>query len=180
MADAAPTRAELEEALAYYKRTLELHPQDEIMWMLYGNALCAADDYPQAVKAYERAAAGKRPLPEVHYLLGVARMSAGDFGGAVEAFERHLKRSQDVEVLVLASLCLDVEDDRGRSKAFFDAAMRKDSERAMAYLREYAAELVEAEGEAVAEDAEVRAGLEAAIGHIDEYLKERKAPSKKA
>lgn len=179
LTDREPTRAELDEALAYYKRTLAEHPDDEIMWMLYGNALCAVEDFREAVKAYERAAAGKRPLPEVHYLLGVARMSAGDFGGAVEAFERHLKRSQDVEVLVLASLCLDVEDDRGGSKAFFDAAMRKDSERAMAYLKEYAEELVEAEGEQAAEDEEVRAGLQAAIGHIDEYLKERSGGAKR-
>jgi len=179
LTDPLPTRAELEEALAYYRRTLETRPDDEIMWMLYGNALCAAEDFPEAVKAYEKAAAGKRPLPEVHYLLGVARMNAGDFGGAVEAFERHMQRSPDVEVYVLASLCLDVEDDRGRSKAFFEAAMRKDGARAMEYLREYAAELVEAEGEADAEDAEVRQGLKTAIEHIDEYLKERKVGPKR-
>ncbi len=177
--DREPTRAELDEAIAYYKRTLAAHPDDEIMWMLFGNALCAVEDFPEAVKAYEKAASLKRPLPEVHYLLGVARMSAGDFGGAVEAFEVHLKRSPDVEVLVLASLCLDVEDDRARSKAFFDHAMRKDGERAMEYLKDYAKELVEAEGEAAAEDAEVRQGLQAAIGHIDDYLKERTASPKR-
>lgn len=42
-----------------------------------------------------------------------------------------------------------------------------------------AAELVEAEGEAVAQDDEIRAGLEAAIGHMDEYLKERASRSKR-
>jgi tetratricopeptide (TPR) repeat protein len=179
LTDHEPTRAELDEAIAYYKRTLAAQPDDEIMWMLYGNALCAVDNYPEAVKAYEKAASLKRPLPEVHYLLGVARMSAGDFGGAVEAFEVHLKRSPDIEVLVLASLCLDVEDDRARSKAFFEQAMRKGGERAMEYLKEYAKELVEAEGEAAAEDAEVRQGLQAAIGHIDDYLKERSSGPKR-
>src|SRR2546426_859443 len=117
IADREPTRQELEEALAYYRRTLEAHPEDDIMWMLYGNALCAVEQYEEAIRAYEKASASKQALPEVHYLLGVARMSAGDFGGAVEAFEVHLKKSQDIEVLVLASLCLDVEDDRARSKA---------------------------------------------------------------
>ena len=172
LTDREPTPEELEEALAYYKRTLEGKPDDEIMWMLYGNALSAAERFGEAVKAYERAAQGKRPLPEVHYLLGVARMSAGDYGGAAEAFEVHLKRSPDVEVMVLASLCLDVEDNRAASKAFFDAAMRMDGVKTMAYLKEYAQELVEAEaGEAIDPEG-TRQGLRAAIGHIDEYLKE--------
>jgi tetratricopeptide (TPR) repeat protein len=180
LSDREPTPEELEEALAYYKATLAKAPDDEIMWMLYGNALSAALRFEEAVAAYEKAAAGKRPLPEVHYLLGVARMSAGRYGAAVEAFETHLKRSEDIEVLVLASLCLDAEDDRGRSKAFFERAMRKDGPRAMEYLREYAQELVTAEdGEApeggAPEDAQgTREGLKAAIGHINEYLKENK------
>lgn len=174
--DGEPTPEELEDALAYYKRTLGEKPDDEIMWMLYGNALSVALRHGEAVKAYERAAGGKRPLPEVHYLLGVARMSGGDFGGAAEAFEVHLKRSQDIEVMVLASLCLDVEDERAASKAFFDAAMRTDGARTMAYLKEYAQELVEAEGSEVADPEGTRQGLKAAIEHIDEYLKE--GPSK--
>jgi tetratricopeptide (TPR) repeat protein len=172
--DREPTPEELAEALAYYKRTLDERPDDEIMWMLYGNALSAAEKFTDAVAAYEKAALGKRPLPEVHYLLGVARMNAGDFGGAVAAFERHLQRFADVEVYVLASLCLDVEDERDRSKSFFEAAMRKDSARAMEYLKEYAQELVAAEGEAIPDQEGTKAGLQAAIGHIDEYLKERK------
>ena len=170
--DREPSPEELEEALAYYKRTLAEKPDDEIMWMLYGNALSAAARFEEAVKAYERAAGGKRPLPEAHYLLGVARMSAGDFGGASDAFEVHLKRFQDIEVLVLASLCLDMEDNRAGSKAFFDAAMRMDGARTMAYLKEYAQELVEAEGREAADTEGTRAGLKAAIEHIDEYLKE--------
>lgn len=176
--DREPTPEELAEALAYYKRTLEARPDDEIMWMLYGNALTAAEKHEEAVRAYEKAAAGKKPLPEVHYHLGVARMNAGDFGGAVTAFERHLQRFADVEVYVLASLCLDIEDERDRSKSFFEAAMRKDSTRAMEYLKEYAQELVAAEGEAIQDAEGTRAGLQAAIGHIDEYLKERGAPKK--
>jgi tetratricopeptide (TPR) repeat protein len=172
--DRQPTPEELAEALAYYKRTLDQRPDDEIMWMLYGNALSAAEKFSDAVTAYEKAATLKRPLPEVHYLLGVARMNAGDFGGAVAAFERHLQRFADVEVYVLASLCLDVEDERDRSKSFFEAAMRKDSARAMEYLKEYAQELVAAKGETVPDEEGTRAGLQAAIGHIDEYLKERK------
>ena len=174
IADREPTPEEIEEGLAYYQGALEKRPNDEIMWMLYGNLLCAADKFGEAVKAYEKAAAGKRPLPEVHYLLGVARMNAGDFGSAVEAFEKHLERSADVEVYVLASLCLDVEDERDRSKSFFEAAMRKDSARAMEYLKEYAEELVAAEGEVQQDPEGTRAGLQAAIGHIDEYLAERK------
>jgi tetratricopeptide (TPR) repeat protein len=178
LADREPTREELEEALAYYRRTLETHPEDDIMWMLYGNALCATEKYEEAIRAYEKASASKQALPEVHYLLGVARMNAGDYGGAVEAFEVHLKKFQDIEVYVLASLCLDVEDDRVRSKAFFDAAMRKDSTRAMAYLREYAAELVEAGGQAPEPGDDLREGLVKAIGHIDEYLKEKKGATR--
>lgn len=170
--DRQPSPEDLEEALAYYKRTLAKEPHDEIMWMLYGNALSAAERHGEAVKAYEQAASGKRPLPEVHYLLGVARMSAGDFGGAAQAFEAHLKRFQEVEVMVLASLCLDMEDERARSKAFFDAAMRADGERTMAYLKEYAKELVEAEGAEAADPEGTRQGLKAAIEHIDEYLKD--------
>lgn len=178
LADREPTREELEEALAYYKRTLEARPDDDIMWMLYGNTLCAAEHYGEAVKAYEKASTSKKALPEVHYLLGVARMSAGDYGGAVEAFEVHLTKFQDIEVYVLASLCLDIEDDRTRSKAFFDAAMRKDSVRTMAYLKEYAQELVDAPGETTEPTDELREGLTKAIGHIDEYLKERKGTPK--
>jgi tetratricopeptide (TPR) repeat protein len=170
--DRKPTPEELEEALAYYKRTLATKPEDEIMWMLYGNALSAALRFGEAVTAYEHAAKGKRPLPEVHYLLGVARMSAGDFGGAVDAFEVHLKNFQDIEVMVLASLCLDLEDNRAGSKAFFDAAMRKDGSQTMAYLKEYAKELVEAEGSQAVDAEATREGLKAAIEHIDEYLKE--------
>jgi tetratricopeptide (TPR) repeat protein len=149
------------------------------MLMLYANALCAVDRHADAVKAYERASAGARPLPEIHYLLGVARMSAGDFSGAVDAFDLHLKKSPDVEVYVLSSLCLDVEDERARSKTYFEAAMRKDSARAMEYLKEYAAELVAAGAEG--EEAEVmKQGLEQAIGHIDEYLKERVPKAEKS
>jgi len=178
LSDREPTREELEEALAYYERTLAAQPNDEIMWMLYGNALCSAERYEDAIKAYERASSGKRPLPEVHYLLGVARMSAGSFHEAVDAFDRHLARSLDVEVYVLASLCLDIEDERERSKAYFEAAMRKDGPRAMEYLKEYAAELVAAGGEGE-EAEELRTGLSNAIGHIDDYIKERKgAPPK--
>ena len=180
LSDREPTREELEEALAYYERTLAARPDDEIMLMLYGNALCAAERFPEAVKAYERASALKSPLPEVHYLLGVARMSAGNFAEAVEAFDKHLARSQDVEVYVLASLCLDVEDERERSKAYFDAAMRKDGPRTMAYLKEYAAELVAAGGEGGEEAEELKTGLQNAIGHIDDYLKEHKSPPRKA
>lgn len=178
--DREPSPEELAEALDYYKQAVAKRPGDEILLMLYGNALSAAERYPEAVAAYEKAAAGKRPLPEVHYLLGVARMNVGDFGAAVEAFERHLTRFSDVEVYVLASLCLDVEDERERSKSFFEAAMRKDSARAMEYLKEYAEELVAAEGEAAVDPEGTKAGLQAAIGHIDEYLKERKpgAPRK--
>jgi len=179
LSDREPTREELEEALAYYEHTLAAQPDDEIMWMLYGNALCAASRFEDAVKAYEKAAAGARPLPEVHYHLGVARMSAGNFEGAVDAFDKHLARSPDVEVYVLASLCLDIEDLRERSKAYFDAAMRKDGPRTMAYLREYAAELVAAEGEGE-ESEELKTGLQNAIGHIDDYLKERKGAPRKA
>lgn len=170
--DREPTPKELEEALAYYKRTLEQKPDDDIMWMLYGNALCAAERWQDAVAAYERAAQQERSLPEVQYHLGVARMAAGDYHGAVDAFDRHLMRSEDVEVLVLSSLCLDVEDDRKRSRAYFDRAMRKDSARAMACLKEYAKELVDADGGSEP-DAGTKQGLEQAISHIDEYLEEK-------
>ncbi len=181
LTDREPTPEELEEALAYYERSLKERPDDDIMWMLYGNALCAAERWADAVRAYERAAQQKRSLPEVQYHLGVARMAAGDYHGAVDAFDRHLMRSEDVEVLVLASLCLDVEDDRKRSRAYFDRAMRKDSARAMAYLREYARELVEAGGGAD-ESGGTQQGLEQAIANIDEYLDEKagKKPKKVA
>lgn len=173
LTDREPTPEELKEALAYYERALEQKPDDDIMWMLYGNALCAAERWPDAVRAYERAAQQKRSLPEVQYHLGVARMATGDYHGAVDAFDRHLTRSEDVEVLVLASLCLDVEDDRKRSRAYFDRAMRKDATRAMAYLREYAKELVEAGGGPEPEGGSTQQGLEQAISHIDEYLDEK-------
>ena len=177
ISDRVPTPAELEEAIAYYKRSLAARPDDDIMWMLYGNALCAAERWEEAVAAYEHAAAQKQVLPEVWYHLGVARMGAGDFHKAVEAFEKHLERSRDVEVLVLASLCLDVEDERARSRAFFEQAMRKDGPRAMAYLKEYAGELLEAAGPDMGAD-EAHKGLQQALGHIDEYLVERKKGSK--
>jgi hypothetical protein len=50
--------------------------------------------------------------------------------------------------------------------------MRADGERTMAYLKEYAQELVEAEGGEAPDPEGTRQGLKAAIGHIDEYLKE--------
>jgi tetratricopeptide (TPR) repeat protein len=179
--DREPTAQELAEALAYYEKALERTPDDDIMWMLYGNALCAAQRWGDAVRAYERAAGQKQSLPEVQYHLGVARMASGDYHGAVDAFDRHLMRSEDVEVLVLASLCLDVEDERKRSRAYFERAMRKDATRAMAYLREYARELVEADG-GPQEDGATKQGLTQAIGHIDEYLEEKagKRPKKAA
>jgi len=180
LSDREPTPEELEEALAYYERSLAEKPDDDIMWMLYGNALCAAERWADAVRAYERAASQKRSLPEVQYHLGVARMASGDYHGAVEAFDRHLVRSEDVEVLVLASLCLDVEDERKRSRVYFERAMVKDGTRAMAYLREYAKELVEAGGGP--EDGGTREGLKQAIGHIDEFIGEKagkKAGAKK-
>ncbi len=178
--DREPTPEELAEALAYYKRALDQKPGDDILWMLYGNALCAAERWGEAVRAYERAAQQERSLPEVQYHLGVARMASGDYHGAVDAFDRHLMRSEDVEVLVLASLCLDVEDERKRSRAYFERAMRTDNAKAMAYLREYARELAEA-GEPVEADG-TKEGLKQAIGHIDEYLEEQagvKAGAKK-
>jgi tetratricopeptide (TPR) repeat protein len=179
--DREPTPEELAEALAYYEQALARNPDDDIMWMLYGNALCAAERWSDAVRAYERAANQKRSLPEVQYHLGVARMASGDYHGAVDAFDRHLMRSEDVEVLVLASLCLDLEDDRKRSRAYFDRAMRKDAARAMEYLREYARELVEADG-GPPEEGGTKQGLEQAISHIDEYLDEKagKKPKKVA
>lgn len=107
-------------------------------------------------------------------------MASGDYHGAVDAFDRHLTRSEDVEVLVLASLCLDMEDERKRSRAYFERAMHTDSAKTMAYLREYAKELVEAGGPAEADG--TKEGLKQAIGHIDEYLEEQagvKAGAKK-
>ena len=49
----------------------------------------------------------------------------------------------------------------------------------MAYLKEYAQELVEAEGSQAPDTEATREGLKAAIGHIDEYLKEGSAKTGK-
>ena len=85
-ADAAFNDAQWQVAIDGYNSILERVPLLNALHMRIGNAHAAAENYEEAIAAYERAAAGDAALAqEVEIAVGRMRMAMGDFDAAGDA-----------------------------------------------------------------------------------------------
>jgi len=80
----------VEDAVAAFRRAVDLRPGDAILLNEYGNALAAAGETGKAVAALRDAAEARSDLPEIHNNLGNALRADGALGAAADCYRQAL------------------------------------------------------------------------------------------
>ena len=75
-------------AITWYEKQIAAAPKDSIGYLYVGNILMRQGKFPDAIEAFKKARECDGVcLEEVHYSLGLAYRSEGDFGEAKRQFE---------------------------------------------------------------------------------------------
>lgn len=75
----------------YYRKLVELHPQDERAHTLLGNSCFGQQEYALAIEAYEKATAIAPEFSPPYNALGYAHRFLGDYDSAKKAFKKYIE-----------------------------------------------------------------------------------------
>lgn len=127
-------RGDDEEALAHYRRALELRPDYHEARVNMANALARLGRTAAAESLYATALSGAHPDAETYVNLGIVRRQAGDRAGARAAFEAALAADpRSARALNQLAVLAAEEGDREGALACFDRAIAVDPVNAEAY-----------------------------------------------
>ena len=74
-------------AISYYKKTIELRPNDAHAHNNMGNAYKEMGDFDKAIKCYDRAINSKPDYASAHYNLGIVYQKKDEFSTALKSYK---------------------------------------------------------------------------------------------
>lgn len=113
-----------EDALAHYRKSIEMDPYYSEYYNESGNLLQRQGRYEEALAQYELAVRYSAPYPEVHFNRGICHSSQGDWDAALSCFQISLELNPlQPEIHLIRAEILEELGDAGRALADYDAAL---------------------------------------------------------